>query len=77
MAEHWHTLTDAGVRLAVAGGAILDHLAGVITRAPAQIRRRRLEWLYRLLTEPRRLWRRYLIGNTVFFRDLFREWLKN
>ena len=50
----------------VAVGAAFDFLAGTKKMAPDWMQRRGLEWLYRLLSEPRRLWRRYLVGNTVF-----------
>ncbi len=50
----------------VNGGAILDRWAGRFRRAPVLIRRLGAEWLYRLALEPRRLWRRYLIGNWRF-----------
>jgi exopolysaccharide biosynthesis WecB/TagA/CpsF family protein len=52
--------------LIVNGGAILDFMAGRFRRAPLFLRRRGLEWLYRFYVEPRRLWRRYLLGNVVF-----------
>lgn len=52
--------------LVVNGGAILDFLAGRFPRAPRWLRRLRLEWLYRLLREPRRLWRRYVAGGAQF-----------
>jgi exopolysaccharide biosynthesis WecB/TagA/CpsF family protein len=48
------------------GGAILDFLSGHISRAPLWLRALRCEWLYRLLREPKRLWKRYLLGNTIF-----------
>lgn len=48
------------------GGAILDFIAGRFPRAPERWRRLRLEWLYRLIREPRRLWRRYILGGVVF-----------
>jgi N-acetylglucosaminyldiphosphoundecaprenol N-acetyl-beta-D-mannosaminyltransferase len=47
-------------------GAAFDFLAGVKRRAPRWMRRLGLEWLYRLTSEPRRLWHRYLVGNTRF-----------
>jgi N-acetylglucosaminyldiphosphoundecaprenol N-acetyl-beta-D-mannosaminyltransferase len=47
-------------------GAAFDFVAGTVTRAPLWMRRSGLEWLHRLLSEPRRLWRRYLIGNPRF-----------
>jgi exopolysaccharide biosynthesis WecB/TagA/CpsF family protein len=51
--------------LIAAGGAILDFWAGRFPRAPLWIRRAGIEWVYRLLREPRRLWRRYVLGNPV------------
>lgn len=47
-------------------GAVFDFYAGTIERAPLWWQNHSLEWLYRLLKEPRRMWRRYLIGNTKF-----------
>lgn len=52
--------------LIICGGAILDFLGGKVTRAPALFRRFGMEWLYRLFQEPRRLFKRYVIGNLVF-----------
>ncbi|MDQ0031446.1 WecB/TagA/CpsF family glycosyltransferase [Arthrobacter bambusae] len=52
--------------LAVAVGAAFDFSAGTKRRAPEWISKLGFEWLFRLLSEPRRLWRRYLIGNLVF-----------
>ena len=51
---------------AVAIGAAFDFVAGTKRRAPAWMRSLGLEWVHRLASEPRRLWRRYLIGNAVF-----------
>ena len=47
-------------------GAAFDFHAGVKLQAPRWMQRSGLEWLFRLLTEPRRLWRRYLINNPSF-----------
>jgi N-acetylglucosaminyldiphosphoundecaprenol N-acetyl-beta-D-mannosaminyltransferase len=47
-------------------GAAFDFHAGVVPRAPRWMQRAGLEWLHRLATEPRRLWRRYLVTNTLF-----------
>ena len=55
------------VKLFVGGGAILDFLSQRIRRAPLLIRKIGLEWLFRLCLEPGRLWRRYLVGNFLFF----------
>lgn len=52
--------------LIICGGAILDFLGEKVQRAPDYFRRNGLEWVYRLLQEPRRMFRRYLIGNFVF-----------
>jgi alpha-1,3-mannosyltransferase len=57
-------------------GALFDYLAGAVPRAPPFILRWRLEWVYRLMAEPRRLWRRYLIGNFVFVFRVACEWSK-
>jgi N-acetylglucosaminyldiphosphoundecaprenol N-acetyl-beta-D-mannosaminyltransferase len=51
---------------AMSVGAAFDTLAGLRKRAPLWTQKVGMEWLYRLVQEPRRLWRRYLIGNTHF-----------
>jgi exopolysaccharide biosynthesis WecB/TagA/CpsF family protein len=50
----------------VNGGAIADFLAQRFERAPLWLRRARCEWIFRLFVEPRRLWRRYLLGGLSF-----------
>jgi N-acetylglucosaminyldiphosphoundecaprenol N-acetyl-beta-D-mannosaminyltransferase len=57
-------------------GGSFDVLAGIVPRAPIWMQKSGLEWLFRLLYEPRRMWRRYLISNIVFVLLLFREWLR-
>lgn len=52
--------------LIVCGGAILDFLGGRMPRAPGVLRSLGLEWAWRLALEPRRLFRRYVVGNPVF-----------
>lgn len=55
-------------------GAVFDFFAGTVERAPVWWQRHGLEWLYRLLKEPKRMWRRYIIGNALFlFNIIFRE----
>lgn len=55
-------------------GAVFDFFAGTVERAPIWWQRHGLEWLYRLLKEPKRMWRRYIIGNALFlFNVIFRE----
>lgn len=50
----------------VAVGAAFDFVAGTVKEAPLAVRKLGLEWLYRLMAEPRRLWRRYAFGNLKF-----------
>lgn len=54
-------------------GAVFDFYAGTIQRAPLWWQQHGLEWLYRLIKEPRRMWRRYLIGNTLFLWNVLKE----
>lgn len=51
---------------AICVGGLLDFASGNKPRAPNWVRKARCEWMYRLAIEPKRLWRRYLIGNIVF-----------
>lgn len=66
-------LQEMSVPFSLGVGGSFDHVAGISRRAPAWMQRAGLEWLYRLASEPRRLWRRYLIGNTLFAILLWRE----
>lgn len=54
-------------------GAVFDFYAGNIKRAPGWMISIGLEWLYRLLSEPRRMWRRYLVGNSLFLIEILKE----
>ena len=54
-------------------GAAFDFVAGTKKQAPAWMQQRGLEWSYRLATEPRRLWRRYLFGNARFLTAVTRD----
>ncbi|MEW6730038.1 MAG: WecB/TagA/CpsF family glycosyltransferase [Acidobacteriota bacterium] len=54
-------------------GGSFDHVAGFVKRAPGWVQNLGLEWLYRFLQEPRRLWRRYLIGNILFLQLILKE----
>ena len=58
--------------LIICGGAIVDFLAGRFNRAPLWVRQFGMEWLYRLSHEPRRLFKRYIYGNTIFVIRSFR-----
>jgi alpha-1,3-mannosyltransferase len=54
------------VNVMVGVGALFDFIANVIPRAPILVRKLKFEWLFRLIIEPKRLWRRYIIGNPLF-----------
>lgn len=71
--ENWSKI-DANV--ALTGGAALDYVAGNLTRAPKWMTDNGLEWLGRLLIEPRRLWKRYIIGNPLFLLRVIKQRFK-
>lgn len=54
-------------------GAVFDFYAGTVKRAPIWIQKIALEWLYRLMKEPRRMWKRYIVGNTLFVYYILKE----
>jgi N-acetylglucosaminyldiphosphoundecaprenol N-acetyl-beta-D-mannosaminyltransferase len=58
-------------------GAVFDFYAGTIGRAPDWMIKIGLEWFYRLIKEPRRMWHRYLVGNIRFIWHIFQEKFKN
>lgn len=65
--EHWMHAHRGRVNAVMLGvGAAFDFHAGTISRAPAWMRENSLEWLHRLISEPRRLWKRYLVTNSIF-----------
>jgi alpha-1,3-mannosyltransferase len=57
----------------VCGGALLDRYAGLVQRGPAWLSRWRLEWLYRIIQEPRRMSRRYITGGVAFMSLVLRQ----
>jgi N-acetylglucosaminyldiphosphoundecaprenol N-acetyl-beta-D-mannosaminyltransferase len=54
-------------------GAAFDYHAGTIVRAPLWMQNSGLEWLHRLVSEPKRLWRRYLVTNSLFIAGAARQ----
>ena len=54
-------------------GAVFDFFAGTVERAPKWWQEHSLEWLYRLIKEPKRMWRRYIIGNALFLLNVAKE----
>ena len=73
--ERWmsENVAASGARLAFGVGALLDFTAGEAPRAPAPLRRLRLEWVYRLAWEPRRLFRRYMLEAPAFLVRVVRQ----
>ena len=68
--ENWDRV-DANVTLT--GGAVFDYVSGRLRRGPRLLTDYGFEWLARLLVEPARLWRRYLVGNPVFVLRVLRQ----
>lgn len=69
--EHWRELD---IRCHVGTiGAVFDFFAGTYKRAPQWWQEHSLEWLYRLVKEPRRMWRRYVLGNPLFLWNMWKE----
>lgn len=64
-------LAQALQRPCLGVGAAFDFVAGTAAEAPTIVQGSGLEWLYRLCKEPRRLWKRYIVGNFVFIRLVF------
>lgn len=70
--SHWHELNihcHAG-----SIGAVFDFFAGTAPRAPWSWQKHGFEWLFRLLHNPRRMWRRYLVGNPLFVWNIIKEY---
>lgn len=70
IAQH---LRQTGVRVAMGVGGLFDFYSGRVSRAPEWVREIGMEWMYRLVQEPGRLWRRYLLGNGLFLWRVLRE----
>lgn len=71
--HRWHL--EAQVPVSIGVGVSFEFVAGMVRRAPAWMQRAGLEWAWRLLMEPRRLWRRYLIEDTRFLALFARQWV--
>lgn len=73
LALRYPNLTFASV------GAAFDFKAGVVVEAPRWIQQVGMEWIFRLASQPRRLWRRYTVGNFVFLRSVLvsKPWSKD
>jgi N-acetylglucosaminyldiphosphoundecaprenol N-acetyl-beta-D-mannosaminyltransferase len=65
--EHWMARHRSRIQAVTIGvGAAFAYHAGTLERAPSWMQKNGLEWFYRLIREPRRLWKRYLVTNTQF-----------
>ena len=73
VASHLEAL---GAGLVVGVGGSFDVVAGVVERAPLWMQRVGLEWFHRLQQEPRRMWKRYLIGNAKFLALVLEQWIR-
>lgn len=67
--QHWNEL-DIHCHVGTIG-AVFDFFAGTVKRAPEWWQNHSLEWLYRLIKEPRRMWKRYVVGNVLFLWNIF------
>lgn len=76
--EKWiyENLERLDVHVAIGIGAAFEYVAGKLKRAPEWMQNTGLEWLYRVGQEPRRLWKRYLVGNTMFVWLVMKEFVK-
>jgi N-acetylglucosaminyldiphosphoundecaprenol N-acetyl-beta-D-mannosaminyltransferase len=62
-----------GAGVVLTGGAVFDYVSGGLRRGPRLLTDNGLEWLARLFVEPRRLWRRYLVGNPLFLLRVLKQ----
>ncbi len=69
-------ITAEHCTIASAVGALFDLHTGRVKRAPEWVRKLQMEWVHRLLQEPRRLAKRYLLGNPAFLWRVAKYWLK-
>jgi N-acetylglucosaminyldiphosphoundecaprenol N-acetyl-beta-D-mannosaminyltransferase len=75
--EYWmySTCEQLGVPVSLGIGVSFEFVGGIVPRAPLWMQRAGLEWLYRLVAEPGRLWKRYVIGNAFFCALVARQWI--
>lgn len=76
--EYWiyrHGL-KLSIPVCIGVGGSFEMVGGVVPRAPLWVQKIACEWLYRLCREPRRMWRRYLIGNLEFGAIVLRQWMR-
>lgn len=66
-------LSATGVKVAMGVGGLFDFYSGRIPRAPVWMREIGMEWFYRFVQEPRRMWKRYFVGNALFLARVWRQ----
>lgn len=71
-----YELRDAVQMPVIAVGAAFDYHAGLLDEPPRWIQDRGLQWAYRLIQDPKRLWRRYVLGNPHYLALLIAQWLR-
>ena len=64
---------DLNVNFVMGVGGTFDIVAGKIKRAPVWMQNNGLEWVYRIIQEPKRMWKRYLVTNTKYLLILIKE----
>lgn len=76
--ESWliNNWSRVDARVALTGGAVFDYVSGELRRGPKILTDNGFEWLARLLIEPGRLWRRYVVGNPIFLLRVLRQRLR-
>ena len=67
---------ELNIPVSIGVGVTFEFIAGIVKRAPKWMQKIGLEWFFRLLQEPKRLWKRYLIGNTIFILLVLKELFK-
>jgi len=72
--ENWDRIETT---VALTGGAVFDYASGGLRRGPRWVTDNGLEWLSRLIIEPKRLWSRYLFGNPLFLLRVLRQRLRS
>jgi len=70
-----HRSQLSNVLLLMGVGGSFDVISGKVTRAPRWMQNNGLEWLFRLIQEPRKMWKRYLIGNWTYIRITLNAYL--
>lgn len=77
--EKWllNNWNNVGANVALTGGAVFDYVSGKTKMTPDLMYKLKLEWLYRFMLEPKRLFKRYFLGNPTFFRRLLTTMIKD